>query len=209
MCWRGTLVWFECYRANVPNRPVVSSSRRPRLEMSASTLDALLTTYFSLHAVLTLLFDAQSVLPDLAPSVFAAYQRAGLTKPVAQWVADEGDFLVGSNPLWWKWMIGGEIVFQVPICIALAFGFAKRRQWVRLPSLLYGTHVLTTMVPIMGVLCTDPRPTLTCKLVYAIWVLLPALLMARCVRPLVFEAPRRTLWKIALPADVEVRCSQP
>ena len=118
---------------------------RARLGMS-STLDALLTVYLSLHAVLALLIDAQSVLPDLAPSVFAAYQRAGLTKPVAQWVADEGDFLVGSNPLWWRWIIGGEIVFQVPVCIALAFGFAKRRQWVRLPSLLYGTHVLTTMV---------------------------------------------------------------
>ena len=244
--------------------------------MSASTLDTVLTTYLSLHAVLALLIDAQSVLPDLAPSVLAAYQRAGLTQPVARWVADEGDFLVGSNPLWFRWIVGGEVLFQLPVCIALAFGFAKRRQWVRLPSLLYGTHVLTyveatpamadqsrpsggwaeasqgsgqppawpgaesslrraswpkaepawlstqvltTMVPIMGVLCSDPRPSLTCKLVYAIWVLLslkpspnpdpnpnpnpnpnqvllPTLLMARCVRPLVFEAPRRTLWKI-------------
>ena len=244
--------------------------------MSASTLDTVLTTYLSLHAVLALLIDAQSVLPDLAPSVLAAYQRAGLTQPVARWVADEGDFLVGSNPLWFRWIVGGEVLFQLPVCIALAFGFAKRRQWVRLPSLLYGTHVLTyveatpamadqsrpsggwaeasqgsgqpqawpgaesslrraswpkaepawfstqvltTMVPIMGVLCSDPRPSLTCKLVYAIWVLLslkpspnpdpnpnpnpnpnqvllPTLLMARCVRPLVFAAPRRTLWKI-------------
>ena len=111
--------------------------------MSASTLDTVLTTYLSLHAVLALLIDAQSVLPDLAPSVLAAYQRAGLTQPVARWVADEGDFLVGSNPLWFRWIVGGEVLFQLPVCIALAFGFAKRRQWVRLPSLLYGTHVLT------------------------------------------------------------------
>ena len=166
-------------------------------------MDTLLTAYLAMHAALALLIDAQSVLPDLAPSVLSAYERAGLTKPVARWVADEGDFLVGSNPLWFRWTVGGEILFQVPVCIALAIGFAKRRQWVRLPSLLYGTHVLTTMVPIMGVLCTDPRPSVTCKLVYALWVLLPALLIARCVRPLVFEAPRRTLWKIALPQDVE------
>ena len=114
-----------------------------RSRMSASTLDTVLTTYLSLHAVLALLIDAQSVLPDLAPSVLAAYQRAGLTQPVARWVADEGDFLVGSNPLWFRWIVGGEVLFQLPVCIALAFGFAKRRQWVRLPSLLYGTHVLT------------------------------------------------------------------
>ena len=65
--------------------------------------------------------------------------------------------------------------------------------------------MLTTMVPIMVVLCTDPRPTLTCKLVYAIWVFLPALLIARCApgdMPL-FDAPKRTLWKIALRPDVE------
>ena len=61
------------------------------------------------------------------------------------------------------------------------------------------------MVPIMAVLCTDPRPTLTCKLVYAIWVFLPALLIARCAPgglPL-FDAPKCTLWKIALRSDVE------
>ena len=59
-----------------------------------------------------------------------------------------------------------------------------------MPSLLYATHVLTTMVPIMAVLCDDPRPTLTCKLVYGVWVVLPALLMWRCAgTPPLFAAP--------------------
>ena len=124
-----------------------------RARMSASTLDTVLTTYLSLHAVLALLIDAQSVLPDLAPSVLAAYQRAGLTQPVARWVADEGDFLVGSNPLWFRWIVGGEVLFQLPVCIALAFGFAKRRQWVRLPSLNPAYGMARTSSPM-----SKPRP---------------------------------------------------
>jgi len=173
--------------------------------MPSAALDTLLTAYLGLHAVLALLIDVQSILPDVAPAVYALYERAGLTAVVAGWVKDEGDFLVGTNPLWFKSIVCVEILFQAPLCFALTWGFAKRRQWVRLPSLMYGAHVLTTMVPIMVVLCTDPRPTLTCKLVYAIWVFLPALLIARCAPgnlPL-FDAPKRTLWKIALRPDVE------
>ena len=51
-------------------------------------MDTLLTAYLAMHAALALLIDAQSVLPDLAPSVLSAYERAGLTKLVARWVAD-------------------------------------------------------------------------------------------------------------------------
>ena len=155
-----------------------------------SALDALLATYLGLHAILALLIDVQSVLPDLAPEVFAWYEKVGLTGVVAQWAAQEGDFLVATNPLWFKAIVFGEIVMQLPTCVALTYGFLAKREWVRVPSLLYATHVLTTMVPIMAVLCDDPRPTLTCKLVYGVWVVLPALLMWRCAgTPPLFVAP--------------------
>lgn len=176
-------------------------------------IDIHLTAYLAVHAILALLIDVQSIAP---PALYALYEQAGLTAVVAQWVRQEGDFLVGENPLWFRLIVGGEIMLQVPTCFALAYGFATAKQWVRLPSLMYSTHVLTTMIPIMGVLCSDPRPTDKCKLVYAFWVMMPAALLLRClpwargfpsfasaqIAP-VFAARPRTLWKIALRKEVE------
>merc|ERR1712217_338732 len=111
----------------------------------------------------------------------AFYESVGLTAPVAMWSRDFGDFLVKENPLWFKAVIWGELVLQLPACFVLGVGWLRRSESVKAPSLIYAVHVLTTMIPIMTVFCCDPRPTLTCLLVYGIWVLLPFLLLVRVV----------------------------
>ena len=172
---------------------------------SMKSVDGLIIIYLLAHGVIALLVDIQSILPDVAPELYERYKGVGLTAVVQQWVEQEGDFLVGANPLWFKAVIGAEVLLQVPLCFVLGFGWITSSEWVRTPGLCYSVHVLTTMVPIMTELCTDPRPTLTCKLIYGVWVLLPAILLLRCglsPSPL-FDAQPRTLWKIALPADVE------
>ena len=169
-------------------------------------VDALVAIYLIAHGVIALLIDIQSILPDVAPALYEHYKSAGLTAIVQQWVQQEGDFLVGANPLWFKATIAGEVLLQVPLCFVLGYGWLASREWVRTPGLLYSVHVLTTMVPIMAELCTDPRPTLTCKVIYGIWVLLPLIVLLRCglsPSPLFGDVRSRTLWKIALPADVE------
>lgn len=167
-------------------------------------LDSLLVAYLSLHAALALLCDVQALLPDLSPPLLSLYQRAGLTSPIQNWIDTQGDFLFDTKPLWFKATVSAELLFQAPMCAYLAYAWIRRRQSVRLPSIVYSVHVLTTMVPIMAELTFDPRPTAVCKLVYGVWVLLPALLLIRCLRPPpLFTASSRTLWKLASTSDVE------
>ncbi|KAL1521699.1 hypothetical protein AB1Y20_021354 [Prymnesium parvum] len=169
-----------------------------------TTVDRLLAAYLLLHGALALIVDGQAIFPDVAPHVYEWYERAGLTQIVRQWVEQEGDVVFGARPLWFKATIAGELLFQVPLCFCLGYGWIRERQWVRTPGLVYAVHVLTTMIPIMTELCSHPRPTLTCKLVYAVWVILPAIMLLRCVQtPPMFHARPRTLWKIALLNDVQ------
>ena len=95
------------------------------------------------------------------------------------WGDTYGDFLVLTNPLWFKAIIFVEAVFQLPACFVLAAGWVRQSEWVRTLTLVYSVHVLTTMVPIMAVLSLDPRPTVTCLLVYSVWVVFPVLLLLR------------------------------
>lgn len=72
------------------------------------------------------------------------------------------------------------MLLQLPACVALARAWAFRRPGAWLPALLYAVHVLSTMPPIFLELLSDPRPTRTCIAVYAVWVALPLLIVARC-----------------------------
>lgn len=150
-------------------------------------LDGILTFYLGLHAVLAILIDGQAIAPA---SLLGVYEQLGLTAVVAKWVKDESDFLVGENPLWFQSLVLSEIFVQVPLCVYLAGKWAARSQDARMPSLLYSVHVLTTMVPIFSTLCADDRPTLVCKLVYAIWILLPLLLFWRSLSNPLFGKPK-------------------
>jgi hypothetical protein len=149
-------------------------------------LDALIVVYLAAHAVIGPLIDAQAVLPDTFPSVVSFYESTGLESVVTAWCVDHGDFLMHHRPLWFKAAVWAELILQVPACAVLSVGWARRREWVRLPSVMYSVHVLTTMVPIMAVLliegATKARPpSVMCIGAYAVWVALPALLLWRCL----------------------------
>ena len=114
-----------------------------------------------------------------------------MTKAVTDWVAKEGDFLVGENPRWFQALILSELVFQVPMCVWLARKWGKASEAARIPGIVYSAHVLTTMVPIFGSLVLDPRPSLTCKAVYAVWIFFPLLLAMRCISDPMFSTHKR------------------
>ncbi|KAG8463257.1 hypothetical protein KFE25_011254 [Diacronema lutheri] len=143
--------------------------------------DVLIVAYLLAHGVIALACDVQSILPDFAPGLHARYAALGLVDVVQRWGREQGDFLVLTNPPWFKALIWGELIYQVPSCFVLGAAWARRRPGVWLPALVYAVHVLSTMAPIFFELCADARPTRTCLAVYAVWVALPLVILARCV----------------------------
>ena len=56
------------------------------------------------------------------------------------------------------------------------------RGWVRIPAIVYGTHVATTLVPILAeFLFNSSKPKLMAALIYSPWLLLPLELLCRMV----------------------------
>lgn len=172
--------------------------------MHRAAVDVVLIVYLFSHGILALLIDVQAILPDMLAGVYELYKHAGLTAVVQQWVDQQGDILMESRPPWFKAIVVGEIIFQCPLSLALGYGWLTKAQWARIPGLIYCVHVMTTMIPIMSELCIDERPTLLCKVTYGIWILLPAIMLLRCLQqPPLFEERARTVWKIASLEDVQ------
>lgn len=43
-----------------------------------------------------------------------------------------------------------ELLFQLPFFIVATYAFIKKCAWIRLPSIIYGTHTCTTLIPILA-----------------------------------------------------------
>lgn len=42
-----------------------------------------------------------------------------------------------------------EAFFQFPFFFVAIYGLLYKKQWIRIPSIVYGSHVVTTLLPIM------------------------------------------------------------
>ncbi|KAG2483912.1 hypothetical protein HYH03_017233 [Edaphochlamys debaryana] len=140
-----------------------------------SILDALFLAYFIIHIPTTLLVDSQSVLPaDWFPS---------WAREMLQWhIKTNGDHLVSSNPVWFVSMVWCETVLQMPFFFVAAWAFIKKANWIRIPCIIYGSHVATTMVPILGDILFGPESGPNKHVLAAIYVpylIVPVLLVIR------------------------------
>ena len=73
------------------------------------------------------------------------------------YVSNFNDILMGAPPVWFKSIIVCELFFQLPMFFVLAYGIYNRKTWIRIPSIIYGSHVATTLVPILATFITNER----------------------------------------------------
>ncbi|PNW88901.1 hypothetical protein CHLRE_01g050000v5 [Chlamydomonas reinhardtii] len=144
--------------------------------MSAlGVLDAIFLAYFIIHIPTTLLVDSQSVFPA---EYFPSWAKEAL-----QWhIKTNGDHLVSTNPLWFVSLVWCETALQLPFFFVAAYAFIKRANWIRVPCIIYGAHVATTMVPILTDILFSPAagshsPALAA--IYAPYLALPLALVIR------------------------------
>ena len=53
---------------------------------------------------------------------------------------------MGAQPPWFRVLVLIEVFLQLPFFFVGAYAFAARREWIRIPALVYGLNVASTMV---------------------------------------------------------------
>ena len=51
-----------------------------------------------------------------------------------------------QQPPWFRVLVLLEIFVQLPFFLVGVYAFAARREWIRIPALIYGINVTSTMV---------------------------------------------------------------
>jgi hypothetical protein len=138
-------------------------------------LRAVFLVFFITHVPITLCMDAQIVLKSYFPRV--------LQEVIEWYVSTYGDFLIANPPVWFKSIVALEIIFQLPFFFVAIYALIRKRNWIRIPAIVYGAHVSTTVWPILAEICVssvEPSVKATLLMFYTPYFVIPLTLMVVC-----------------------------
>jgi hypothetical protein len=98
--------------------------------------------YFITHIPITLCVDLQVL--------FGQYYPPALVSLNDWYIATYNDTVIRDKPIWLQSFIWCELLLQTPFFFLATYGLLFKKNWIRIPSILYGTHVATTVVPILA-----------------------------------------------------------
>ena len=128
--------------------------------------------YYLTHIPITLCLDLQALLQPLYP--------ATLRNLYFWYISTYNDPLMSAQPFWFKSFIFYEI-FQIPYFFVAAHAMFYRKNYIRIPSIIYGCHVTTTVSAILSELVFSTKITHNEKLVlfsfYFPYLLFPAVIL--------------------------------
>lgn len=102
--------------------------------------------YMTFHIAVLLLLDLQGLYGQYYPKLLQewVYQR---------YVSNFSDPLMKNPPSWFQAILFEELVFQLPLAILIMYGLMNKRYWVRLPCIIFGTHVVSQVSLIIYEFC--------------------------------------------------------
>ena len=108
----------------------------------SETFRTVVLVFLGTHIPATLMMDSQALLP---PAIVPGFMKSLLRFHVDT----NADPLMANPPTWFKSFILFELLFQLPFFFIGFKAFYERKNWIRIPGVVYGAHTATTLVPIL------------------------------------------------------------
>lgn len=160
---------------------------REVIPFHARPIDYLFVGFFALNfGYITYLFDIeQLVIADPNNFDYPWWPPPPFVDIVHWWGRNYDPVLI-ARPAFWRAAIWIDVLFFGPYYAAALYAFVKGKDWIRIPSIIWASVMLTNVTIIMfeeffGVHAT-PAPV---RMVLAnfLWVVVPIALIARMWRP--------------------------
>ena len=150
----------------------------------------ILLFYFISHIPITLCVDLQVLFGEFYPDSLQNLNN--------WYIATYKDFVIRDKPLWLQSFIWCELFLQMPFFFVATYGLLFKKNFIRIPSIFYGVHVATTVVPILAETLLNDVNTFNEKLMlsgfYLPYLLIPlslALYMAAVDTPFPDKKPKK------------------
>ncbi len=126
----------------------------------------------------------QLVIPDASHFTYPFWPpRAAVD--VIHWYGQTFDPVLIARPVWWKVTVLLDAVLFGPFYLFAIYAFAKGREWIRIPALLYAAMLFTNVVIILFEEAFGEHPTPQLPVVLALnlpYLLVPIQIVYRMAR---------------------------
>jgi hypothetical protein len=153
------------------------------LPLRGRVIDILILIYllFNLLAI-TYLFDIeQLVIPDTSHFTYPAWPPRVIVD-LGHWWGQTFDPLLYARPVWWRATIWVDAVLFGPYYLFAVYAFFRGRNWIRFPSIIYSSVMLTNVTIILSEEIWGPHATPHLAAVIganASWIVAPLLILWR------------------------------
>ena len=103
---------------------------------------------------------------------------------MVHWWGRSFDPLLMARPTWWRVIIGIDVIFFGPFYVCAIYAFTKGREWIRIPSIIYASVMLTMVIVISGEEMFGPHASPELGIVLLAngpWALFPLFLLYRMI----------------------------
>jgi hypothetical protein len=110
---------------------------------------------------------------------------------LVHWWGRTYDPVLLARPPWWKATIWIDSLFFGPFYAVAIYAFARGRDWIRLPSIIWASVMMTNVIIILSEELWGPHATPARGMVLAAnapWLLIPVFVIARMWREHPFSA---------------------
>lgn len=148
--------------------------------------DIALIVFFAINLLfITYIVDLETlVIPDPGHFTYPFWPPPAAVDLIHQYGRTLDPLLI-ARPMWWKMTIWIEALFFGPYYLAAIYAFLKGKEWIRIPSIIYASSIMTNVVIILGEEKYGAHAAPSFPLVLLLnlpWLLFPAYLIYRMWR---------------------------
>jgi hypothetical protein len=153
------------------------------IPLSKRPLDLLYVSFFLINLLfITYIVDIeQLIIADASRFHYPLWPPEPLVDLV-HWWGRTFDPLLLARPPWWRATIWIDSLFFGPFYAFAIYAFVKGKAWIRVPTIIWGSVMMTNVTIILFEEMVGPHATprpITVLLVNAPWFLFPVALIAR------------------------------
>ncbi len=154
-----------------------------RVPLSQRYGDWIILAFFWLNiSVITYVIDLeQLVIVDTSNFDYPMWPPRAVVD-LAHWFGSNYDHLLMARPMWWRMTIWIDVLFFGPFYVFAIYAYTRGRAWIRIPSIIYGSVMITNVTIILGEELFGPHATperLMVLMANGPWLLMPIFIIYR------------------------------
>ncbi len=163
-----------------------SVDRERPLSLSERPGDLVILLFFTINILfITYIVDLEQLV-IANPSRFSyPIWPPGFMVDMVHHYARTYDPLILARPTWWKMTIWIDVLFFGPFYAVAIYAYTRGREWIRIPSIIYGSVMMTVVTIILGEELAGPHASpypAVVLLLNAPWFLIPLFIVIRMWR---------------------------